>query len=394
MARFLTLIYFVLTPICVSAIEVTGLMSFEERYFYQNPTFPEQPSHQPSIVLEPEFYFSWQDETHSLTFKPFYRLDFQDDNRSHGDIRELMWLNVQGDLEWRVGISKVFWGTTESQHLVDVINQTDIVEGIDGEDKLGQPMLHTTYTSDHGMFEMYLMPYFRKRTFVGREGRLRFPILIDEQLTKYESAAEQHHLDFAFRWSHSIEDWEVGISFFDGTQREPFFMPAGTPTAPKLRPFYPQMRQYGLELQYIYEAWLWKLEGIHRRNLRETFTATTIGFEYTHIGIMDSIYDLGWIAEHQWDERGKSASSVGQNDLFLGLRLSLNDADSSEVLFGMSQDLNFSDSRSAKLEATTRLTEHMKLEIEAWIFQAKTQDDLLYFARNDDFLQLNLHYYF
>ena len=40
-----------------------------------------------------------------------------------------------------VGAAKVFWGTAESRHLVDIINQTDAVEDIDEEDKLGQPMV-------------------------------------------------------------------------------------------------------------------------------------------------------------------------------------------------------------------------------------------------------------
>ena len=42
----------------------------------------------------------------------------------------------------RLGLRKVYWGVTESQHLVDVINQTEGVENLDGEDKLGQPMLN------------------------------------------------------------------------------------------------------------------------------------------------------------------------------------------------------------------------------------------------------------
>ena len=38
----------------------------------------------------------------------------------------------------RIQIS-YFWPQTESAHLVDVINQTDFLEGLDREKKLGQP---------------------------------------------------------------------------------------------------------------------------------------------------------------------------------------------------------------------------------------------------------------
>ena len=60
----------------------------------------------------------------SFTFQPFIRIDQQDEERSHFDIRELAWLHVGNDWELRTGIRKVFWGVNESQHLVDIINQT------------------------------------------------------------------------------------------------------------------------------------------------------------------------------------------------------------------------------------------------------------------------------
>ena len=59
------------------------------------------------------------------------------DQRTHGDIRELAYVHARVMIgSFVVGIRKEFWGVTEFQHLVDVINQTDGVEDFDGEDKL------------------------------------------------------------------------------------------------------------------------------------------------------------------------------------------------------------------------------------------------------------------
>jgi len=69
-------------------------------------------------------------------------VDEHDDNRTHGDIRELSWIHVGSNWETRVGVRKVFWGVTEGRHLVDIINQTDAVDQVDGEEKLGQPMIN------------------------------------------------------------------------------------------------------------------------------------------------------------------------------------------------------------------------------------------------------------
>ena len=44
--------------------------------------------------------------------------------------------------ETKIGVRKDFWGVTETVHRVDILNQTDSVDGFDGEDKLGQPMIN------------------------------------------------------------------------------------------------------------------------------------------------------------------------------------------------------------------------------------------------------------
>ena len=47
-------------------------------------------------------------------------------------LRELSLLWISGNWETRIGVSKVFWGVAESQHLVDTINQTDLAANPDG----------------------------------------------------------------------------------------------------------------------------------------------------------------------------------------------------------------------------------------------------------------------
>ena len=103
------------------------------------------------------------------------------------DLREAVWLKViddvgflgDGPLELRFGVDKVFWGRTESRHLVDVVNQTDLIEYPDEEEKLGQPMLRLTLPRAWGVADIFFLPYFRERTFAGRDGRLRSALVVD-----------------------------------------------------------------------------------------------------------------------------------------------------------------------------------------------------------------------
>ena len=133
----------------VQALELSGDVSVEGRLFAKDELYNDQKRNNGSIAFEPEFYHEWSSSLDfSFTFVPFFRVDSSDSERTHVDIRELNFLMVGNPWELRVGIGKVFWGVTEFVHLVDIINQTDLVENIDGEDKLGQPMVHFSYFID------------------------------------------------------------------------------------------------------------------------------------------------------------------------------------------------------------------------------------------------------
>ena len=168
----------------------SGNFSLQSRFFFHDPLLPSttQENTYPSVAGLPELYHSWDDDRQSLTFTPFFRIDQNDDERNHVDVRELHWQKVLDSWEIRIGISKVFWGVTESQHLVDVINQTDAVENIDGEDKLGQPMLKFSTEINIGIFDFFILPGFRERTFSDIDGRLITAPLIDPEQAFYESS--------------------------------------------------------------------------------------------------------------------------------------------------------------------------------------------------------------
>lgn len=375
-------------------IEYTGNAGVEQLYFLQDPLHEDQRRSQISLYFEPEIYTEWNDGYDSLVFKPFYRIDQVDTERTHGDIRELVWLHVGEEWELRTGIGKVFWGQTESLHLVDVINQTDAIEAIDGEDKLGQPMVNLSLIKDWGTTSIFILPYFRERTFPGIDGRLRPELAIDTDNPIYESDDEQSNVDFALRWQHSIGDWEVGLSYFDGTSREPDFNLVLEGEEASLRPYYPQMQQVGLDVLAIVDAWLLKFEGISRDVNGDNFFAAVGGFEYTSVGVFDSRYDIGWLVEYQYDERDDTSFIISQNDLMFGSRFVFNDTAGTEILMGFVQDLDESGSLSAFVEASSRINDNWRWSFDAWFFTSDVPTDPVYAIRRDDFAQLSLEYYF
>lgn len=372
----------------------SGYVSGEWRAFADSPLDARQHDSNLSLAAQPEYYTAWDDNRQSFTFVPFLRWDQGDEERSHGDIRELTWLKAADDWELRLGLRKVFWGVTESQHLVDIINQTDLVEATDGEEKFGQPMINLALIRDWGTLDLFVLPGFRERSFPGVDGRLRSVPPVDTDQARYESDDKAQHIDYAARWKHYLGDWDIGVSYFNGTSRDPLFTP-GTDSQgrPVLIPIYKLIEQWGLDLQATLGAWLWKAEVIHRSGLNQPYVAFTAGFEYTIVGVAQSNRDLGVIAELLYDDRGDDATTPFADDFMLGARLTLNDAQSTEFLLGMIID---SDDRSRllSLESSRRLGESWKLSLQGQAFMGIKHNDLLSGVRNDDYLQLELTRYF
>ncbi|MFN6970153.1 MAG: FimV/HubP family polar landmark protein [Rheinheimera sp.] len=348
-----------------------------------------------SASLLQEWYWQSIDETDSFTFSPYFRVDQRDPERNLLDIRQAFWLRVGRGWELKLGVDQVFWGVTESQHLVDVINQTDLVDNIDGESKLGQPMLQYNVYGDWGTLQTFLLPYFRERTFAGPEGRLRLPLPLLPNEALYQSDREQRHLDWALRYAKQLDQLDLAWSYFQGTSREPGLVPLGN--SGFYAPYYPQMKQMGLEGQWIVDSWIWKLESIYRdydQSGLAHYYAATAGFEYSMVGVLESNYDLGWLMEFQYDSRGLAATGPGQRDLFLGTRLAWNDEAGTELLFGFAQDLDDRGSRSGMLEASTRYNNNIRLRLDAWFFQTHNPQQPIWWLRRDDYVQLGIDYYF
>jgi hypothetical protein len=337
--------------------------------------------------------YEWNGGKTKLAISPFARYDSADSERTHADLREFELRHRSGNLDWRGGIGKVFWGTTEFVHLVDIINQTDAVESIDGEDKLGQPMLSLAWSSPVGVFMGFVLPYFRERTLPGVAGRLRPPVSYEQDSAIYESSRGNKHIDAAVRWQYSGDAVDVGLSHFIGTAREPRFLLLAGATEPTLVPVYDQIHQSSLDLNLVRGSWIWKIEALHQRNPIENYNAAIGGFEYTLPSHESEAPEIGLLVEYAWDSRGDNSTSAFQNDLFLGLRVSLNDIAGSELLVGLSQDLRHS-GRFFSLDASRRIGSNARLALKLRMIDSSAEEDPLAVLSKDDHLLVEYTYYF
>ena len=163
------------------------------------------------------------------------------------------------------------------------------------------------------------------------------------------------------------------------------------PTA--LHPFYPLIKQTGLDLQYTGEATIWKLETIYRDTQAKDYSALTVGFEHTLPAINEAGADLGLLAEYHHDSRGENSTAVFQNDLFLGARLALNDEAGSELLAGAVVDID-NQSQSLRIEASRRFKDGLKANLEVQWFTNVDNNAPSFSLRNDDFIKLDVQKFF
>ncbi len=384
----------VATPVAQAVeMELEGEFETEARLFFERGDRPEARQHYGSVAGLVELGLYDDTGTHSFEFKGFARGDSGDGRRSHGDIREAKYRFVDGDLEIVLGIDKVFWGVTEFVHLVDVINQTDLVESLDGEQKLGQAMARASYVSDYGTISAFYLPTFRPRRFEGPAGRPGGALTIDPHTHLYESHHAKQQGEYAIRYTNSIDIWDIGLAYFDGTARDPILSPANMANG-QLIPYYPLRKQVSIDVQATIDAWLLKFEALSQKQRDARDARIVSGVEYTLYSLFGSASDLGLVAEYMWDERRNLAPHPFANDIGFGLRWVANDTVSTTLLAGAIVDLD-DQSTALSIEAERRLSNNVKIMLEVRAQTHIDPDNLIQSSiKRDDFARLRWIYYF
>jgi hypothetical protein len=383
----------------------------------------------------------------ALVLEAFARADAREDARSRADLREAYYEARAGALTTRLGARRVYWGLTEARHLVDTLNQSDLGDDLDGETKLGQPMLEFVFGGETTALSLYALPGFRERRLPGPGGPLVYPFPLALEETRVHADAGVLHADYAARASGQFGDLDLALSWFDGIGREPDILPclrqgsgfpgtedeancavldSVTAAAPSpnlltpllqalglvpsdaeiaaeleqrayanlvLVPVYDRERRLGLEAQYIAEALALKFEGLVRETRGERSYAAVAGFEYSWSGLFDGAQDLGLIVEALRDTQAGLLSARYDHEVFLGGRWSLNDVANSQALGGVLIDSTGA-GQTWSLEASRRLDDDWKLGLRLRVFTGGDPNDLANVEKDADELRLTLERYF
>lgn len=323
--------------------------------------------------------------TTEIRVKLSLRFDPTDTDRSRLDADELAWYTSSGDWDVSVGVREVSWGVLESRRPVDVINQRDPDAHWLRPEPLGQPMIAAAWLRPWGTVELYLLPWARPRPFTGRNGRLWSPRPVDARSPGDAPPSPWRHLAVAGRWSVTRGDWDLGVSYFRGTARDPRFDPAtddlGTDV---LRPAYDRVNRLGLDVQYTGSSWLWKAEAAASDPRPGRYVTGGAGVEYAPADY------LSFFGEALFDSRGRDATTSLERDVFVGARALHQDGSAS---LGAAVDV-VSGNLIGFLEVTHRLGAHLSGSAGLRVFAGRASREPPVAAREGTTVSLRLHRFF
>jgi hypothetical protein len=352
---------------CAETVKTAGSVAAEGRLFAGPPRYPgQQRGDGVSLVAEPELSLASADGAHAAKLRPFYRLDPNDERRSHADLREATYKLAGEHLEASAGVGVFTWGALESYRPVDVLNQVDFVEASGYGAKLGQPFAELGWVGEAASLKVYYLPYFRDRTFPGVRGRLRFPAAVDVDRPQFETAAGPWTPSGAARFAWSVGDVDLGVGAFAGLSREPRFV-AELSTG-QIAPRYETMQQASLDAQWALGALNLKVEGFARRwRPGRHFAGGGAGVDYTFFKAFAEA-DVSLAAELLFDARPLGAPlTFFEHDAFAGLRVALNDLANTELTAGALVDL-LDATTFGRAELSRRFGEHWRAAVAANAF--------------------------
>jgi len=374
-------------------MKASGLVAADARGFARNAKYPGQDRGDGvSLVADPQLELKSEDGKHDAVLHPFYRLDPNDEKRSHADLREGAYKLAVGKVQAGIGVGIFTWGVLDSFKPTDVLNQTDFVEATDGSAKLGQPYASVGWVGDSAALKLYYLPYFRDRTFQGLRGRPRLSVPIDSDDPIFANRNGRWQPSGAARFTLNLGDFDLGAGLFTGLSREPRFV--GELTTGQISPRYDAMQQGSLDASWTLGALVLKAEGFVRLwgDRFRSFGGGGGGADYTFFKVAGDA-DLSLAAEFLFDTRPIDAAPTFFNhDAFGGVRFAFNDTSSTEILMGGLVDV-LDQSTFAKAGISRRIGDHWRVSGDVNVFLGPAGKLESAFLR-DDYAHVRIAYFF
>lgn len=357
---------------------------------YISPNEPTKESDRFALRLAPEW--RWAESGKTIVISPALYVEGANNGRTRFDLNELYFSTRMGETIIKTGISRLFWGVTESRHLVDVVNPPDLAHNYAAEQRLSTAMLYVTHPTPIGQLETLLLPWERDPKYPGTAGRPRTELPINNTVEHTNGTPPA----FAARLAISQGDYDTHIYFFRGLDRETVLAARtqGLAAPTELTPTRRLVRQWGADLQVPTGNFLVKSELTYRSGYSRNFFSGVAGGEYALNGINGSVVDVNLLGEYQFDLRPADAPlTTPSHAVYGGFRVALNDAASTEFKFGVVAE-TASGARIWRGNASRRIAKNWTIEASMDVFDHVRKSPSLMGYKKESHAEVLAKYHF
>lgn len=350
-----------------------------------------------------------------------------------------------------IGYNVENWGQAVSQSVTNVLNPVDFSDRSPNPSLIGTPMINANYTTSIGTFSGYLLTGFVGSNFEEDPGTRQRGFFNTDKSRAYFEDSDENDIDLGLRYTNNFVlgsgSVDVGVSYFNGTDRTPVLLPgctnalgtiaeavctntndqvvtiyeglesgdidtdafwdfvsdnmtdtiaSGISAIPGIGfiPYYREIEQVGLELNYAVNDIQLRFEGTYTDTSKSGYFKTVVGGDYTFSDFAGTDDTMTVAVEYLYDEQGKNNPFVlFEDDIFVGVDYRTNNERDLRFNLGAFYDLS-SSAMLTTAAAAMRITDSLTVEVNAQKAFASSYNDPLAFIKKDGFVELKLRSFF
>lgn len=349
-----------LSRVSFGEFEYNGSASYEAKKVFGSEVFPGHITTNNTMRMELEAKYQPSDE-YVVYMNSFGRYDANDEDRNDFRFDEL-WLQKLGyNWDVKIGNQIVTWGSMESVSRVDVINPRDYRDDFLDPRKIGVPAMQFRWLGEVSTISAYYLPIYSASQYPGEKATYS-----PSQGGAIKNPETENANQYALRYFYVGDSADFAISYFNGYERDLYYSYIPASNIMQGNTF--KTDRYSFEVTGVYNSWLLKAEYVNRRPKNDEIknsNLVTLGVEYTENGLVGN-EDTTLYAEYFYDS--EKNGSLGllplQNDLFVGVRMRLNDQNRQEITIGTMRDLDNSKRYLYRLQYENWLSDSFAIQVE------------------------------
>ncbi|HIO90718.1 MAG TPA: hypothetical protein EYG69_02990 [Campylobacterales bacterium] len=356
--RFLTISLIAIT-LFGSDISIKGNIGAEYKKYFNTLSSKTDTQKATTASLELE-----KEVTNGKVFVKIEALSDSDDtNREYVMINELYYKYFGDSYEITIGKSIKFWGALELFNPADIFNAKNILDDVTDKDKkLGAwNITYSKFFENDDEFSAIMKLDNEAQNFVYQKSPLNtLPLAYNKD---FESEKNRHRPTYYLKYSGSRDDFaKRDFSFIVQSGYDSYR--DTIQSLGKIKQYLYQVDKFITYHTIVKDSTIYKLEysytDVKNYTKIDDYSEYGVGVEHTLYGLWEK-KDLGLIVEY-YKNNINATNIVYQDDLFAGVRVEFNDADSSDIVAGVIRDFD-SDKNGYSLEYNTRIKDKFKTKI-------------------------------